>query len=265
MSDFPENSAAGRIRFVLVRPSHPGNIGAAARAIRTMGFSRLSLVAPHAFPHAEATALAAGADDVLANAAIVPDLATAIADCRFVLGATARRRDVPMEEIDPRAAASRVIAAAVQGEVAIVFGNERIGLENEELTHCNAAIMIPSDPEFPSLNLAQAVQVLAYEVRVALLAGKSPLPDVKRDPPASAAEFEAFFEHLTRSLDAIDFHKGRSPRTVLLRLRRLYLRARLDQRELRLLHGILSDTDRMARAVRKETENEPDDSADQNR
>ena len=264
MSDFPQNSAADRIRFVLVRPSHPGNIGAAARAIRTMGFSHLSLVAPHAFPHAEATALAAGADDVLANAPVVPDLPTAIADCRFVLGATARRRDVPMEEIDPRTAAARVIEAAAAGDVAIVFGNERTGLENDEVTRCNAAIMIPSDPDFPSLNLAQAVQVLAYEVRVALLAGASPLPPVRGDPPASTAEFEAFFEHLTRTLDAIDFHKGRSPRTVLLRLRRLYLRARLDERELRILHGILSDTDRIARLDGDKSPTDRDDSNDQN-
>jgi tRNA (cytidine32/uridine32-2'-O)-methyltransferase len=111
-------------------------------------------------------------------------------------------------------------------------------------------ITIPSDPEFPSLNLAQAVQVVAYELRMALLAGAAPLPAVKGDPPATSAEVEAFFEHLARTLDAIDFHKGRSPRTVLLRLRRMYLRARLDQRELRVLHGILTDTDRIARLAR---------------
>jgi len=252
MNDAPQTSAASviqtcGIRFVLVRTSHPGNIGGAARAIRTMGFSRLSLVAPHAFPHADATALAAGADDVLANARVVADLPAAIADCRFVLGATARRRDVPMDELDPRAAAARVLEEAREGEVAIVFGNERIGLENDEIKRCHAAITIPSDPGFPSLNLAQAVQVVAYELRMALLAGASPLPAVKDDPPATSAEVEAFFEHLARTLDAIDFHKGRSPRTVLLRLRRMYLRARLDQRELRVLHGILTDTDRIAR------------------
>ncbi|MGH8171523.1 MAG: RNA methyltransferase [Rhodanobacteraceae bacterium] len=264
MSDSPDHSAADRIRFVLVRPSHPGNIGAAARAIRTMGLARLSLVAPHAFPHAEANALAAGADDVLDRAPVVPDLATAIADCRFVLGATARRRDVPMEEVNPREAAARLIEAAGDGEVAIVFGNERTGLENDELTLCHAAIMIPSDPEFSSLNLAQAVQVLAYEIRIALLDGVSPLPPVKADLPASTAEFEAFFEHLTRTLDAIDFHKGRSPSTVLRRLRRLYLRARLDERELRVLHGILSDTDRIAE-LSASTRNKADDPVDQNR
>ncbi|HJT98939.1 MAG TPA: RNA methyltransferase [Rhodanobacteraceae bacterium] len=254
MSAKPAHGAAERIRFVLVRTSHPGNIGAAARAIRTMGFARLSLVAPHAFPHAEASALAAGADDVLANAAIAPDLETAIADCNFVLGATARRRDVPMDEIDPRVAAERALEAAGEGEVAIVFGNERTGLENDEMKLCRAAIMIPSDPQFPSLNLAQAVQVLAYELRMRLLGGISPLPAQKADPPASSAELEAFFDHLSRTLDAIDFHKGRSPRTILLRLRRLYLRARPDRRELRILHGILTDTERASRRVPRDGE-----------
>jgi tRNA (cytidine32/uridine32-2'-O)-methyltransferase len=254
MIDSQRESMTARIRFVLVRTSHPGNIGAAARAIRTMGFDRLSLVAPHAFPHLEATALAAGADDVLDRAHVTADLPTAIADCRLVLGATARRRDVPMDEIDPREAASRVLAAASAGdEVAIVFGSERIGLENDDIKRCHAAVLIPSDPSFPSLNLAQAVQVLAYELRMAMLAGTMPLPEQKNDPPASSAELEAFFDHLAHTLDAIDFHKGRSPRTVLMRLRRLYLRAQLDQRELRVLHGILTDTDRMVRLRREES------------
>ena len=254
MNDAPDTAAA-RIRFVLVRTSHPGNIGAAARAIRTMGMTRLALVAPHAFPHAEATALAAGADDVLANARVVPGFADAIADCRFVLGATARRRDVPMEELDPREAAARALETArAGGEVALVFGNERIGLENEDLKRCHAAVLIPSDPAFASLNLAQAVQVLAYEVRMAALAGESPLPDQKHDPPASIGELDAFFEHLEKTLDAIDFHKGRSPTTVMLRLRRFFLRAAPDQRELRILHGILTDTDRTARLLRERSE-----------
>ncbi len=246
-----DRDVADRIRFVLVRTSHPGNIGAAARAIRTMGLRRLSLVAPHAFPHAEAVALAAGADDVLESAPIAPDLSTAIADCQLLLGATARRRDVPMEEIDAREAAARALAAAREGrEVALVFGNERTGLENDEIKRSHAAVLIPSDPAFPSLNLAQAVQVLAYEVRMAMLAGAAPLPAQKSDPPASSAELEAFFEHLERTLDAIDFHKGRSPRTIMLRLRRLYLRAQPDQRELRVLHGILTDSERIARLAR---------------
>lgn len=245
--------AAERIRFVLVRTSHPGNIGASARAIRTMGFSRMSLVAPRAFPHEEASALAAGADDVLASAQLVDDLSAAIADCHFVVGATVRRRDVPMPEFDPRAAAARVLEAARHGEVAVVFGNERVGLENDEINLCHAALTIPSDPAFSSLNLSQAVQVVAYELRMAVLGGDSPFEPVKHDPPATSGDLEALFAHLERTLDAIDFHKGRSPRTIMMRLRRLYLRAGLDQREVRLLHGILTDTDRIARLAARDT------------
>lgn len=240
--------ALARIRFVLVRTSHPGNIGSAARAIRTMGMSRLALVAPHSFPDPEANALAAGADAVLDAAVVSADLPEAIADCRFVLGATARRRGVVLEELSPRAAAQRILAAAAAGkEVAVVFGNERVGLENEEIKHCHAAITIPSDPTYSSLNLAQAVQVVAYELRVAHLAGGvRPEPSQRVDPPASAQEMEGFFEHLAQTLDDIEFHKGRAPQTILQRLRRLFLRAEPDQRELRVLHGILADASRMA-------------------
>ncbi len=250
--------ALAHVRFVLVNTSHPGNIGSAARAIRTMGMKRLSLVAPQAFPHVEATALAAGADDVLDSAAISAALPDAITDCRFVLGVTARRRGVAMEAYDPRDAAQRVLAAVAAGqEVALVFGNERVGLDNEEIKHCHAAITIPSDPTYSSLNLAQAVQVVAYELRMAWLAGSAPatLPE-RADPPADAAEMEGFFDHLAQTLDDIDFHKGRSPRTILQRLRRFFLRAAPDRRELRVLRGILADASRMARLAgeaRRET------------
>lgn len=238
-----------RIRFVLARTSHPGNIGAAARAIRTMGLRRLVLVSPESFPHAEATALAAGADDVLAQAVVAPALPPALADCRLVLGATARRRGVELEELSPRAAAQRVLAAAAQGgEVALVFGNERSGLDNEEIRRCHAAVTIPSDPGYSSLNLAQAVQVVAYELRLAWLAGLPPPPPVTAaDPPATSAQIEVLLDHLARTLDDIEFHKGRSSRTMLQRLHRFFLRAQPDQRELRILHGILGDAQRMAR------------------
>lgn len=248
MNNLPFDAFA-RVRFVLVNTSHPGNIGAAARAIRTMGLRRLSLVAPQAFPHREATALAAGADDVLDAAPVNADLPAAIADCRLVLGATARRRGVELEELDPREAARRVLAAAAEGhEVALLFGNERVGLDNNEIRYCHAAITIPSDPSYSSLNLSQAVQVVAYELRMAALAGHTAKPAAPRgEVPASAAEMEGFFEHLAQTLDAIDFHKGRSPRTILQRLRRFFLRAAPDPRELRILRGILADADRMAR------------------
>lgn len=240
-------SVLARIRFVLVRTSHPGNIGSAARAIRTMGLQRLHLVAPEAFPHADASALAAGATDVLDAARVDAALPQAIADCGLVLGATARHRGIALEELDPRQAARRVLEAASAGrEVALVFGNERSGLENEEVKYCHAAVTIPSDPGYSSLNLAQAVQVVAWELRMAWLGGRAGRAVTPAEQPADAAEMEQYFAHLARALDAIDFHKGRSPERIMQRLRRLYLRAGPDRRELRALHGILADTRRMA-------------------
>lgn len=241
---------ASLIRFVLVRTSHPGNIGSSARAMRTMGFARMTLVAPHRFPHAEASALAAGADDVLAEAGVHEGLVDGLAGCSLALGLSARRRGVDLEELSPREAASRVLAAAARGEqVALVFGNERTGLENEELARCHAMVRIPSVDDFSSLNLSQAVQVTAYELRVALLGGEVPAAPLREDaePPADAAQMERFYAHLAEMLDDIDFHKGRAPTTIMLRLRKLFQRAQMDERELRILHGIFSDAQRMAR------------------
>ena len=239
----------GRIRFVLSHTSHPGNIGSAARAIRTMGFARLNLVAPEAFPHCEANALAAGAGDVLEAAVVDAALPAALAGCRLVLGATARRRGVTLEHLDPRSAAQRVLQVANAGhEVALLFGNERAGLANDEIMHCHAAITIPTDASYSSLNLSQAVQIVAWELRMAILAGEAAAtPERRADPPASADEMEGFFDHLAQTLDEIEFHKGRSPRTIMRRLRKLFLRAQPDQRELRVLRGILADATRMAR------------------
>jgi tRNA (cytidine32/uridine32-2'-O)-methyltransferase len=239
------------IRFVLVRTSHPGNIGASARAIRTMGLTRLGLVAPQRFPHADATAMAVGADDVLSGTSVTSTLVEAVADCTLVLGCTARHRGVQLEELSPRQAAERALAASAQGEVAIVFGNERTGLENDELMSCHAAVHIPSVADFSSLNLAQAVQVLAYELRLATLAGAAVDPATqpagKIETPATAEQLEYFFEHMGQMLDDIDFHKGRSPRTIMQRLRRLFLRSNLEEREVRILRGIFDDAQRMAR------------------
>jgi tRNA (cytidine32/uridine32-2'-O)-methyltransferase len=247
-------SVLARIRCVLVRPSHPGNIGAAARALRTMGLKHLALVAPQAFPHENATAMAAGADDVLAAVRVSADLEQAIGDCHLVLGATARRRGVALDELDPRAAAQCALAAAAMGqEVALLFGNERVGLHNDELRLCHAVISIPSDPGYSSLNLAQAVQVVAYEVRMAWLAD-APAQVRRTDPPASAGDMEEFFAHLARTLEDIDFHKGRASKTILQRMRRFFLGAAPDTRELRILHGILADASRMARLARERSD-----------
>jgi len=240
-----KSDLADRLRLVLVGTQHPGNIGAAARAMKTMGLARLVLVAPEKAPDRDTEAMAAGADDLVAAAPVFTTLAEAVADCRLVLGCTARSRRVQLEELPPRDAASRAVAAAAQGEVALVFGRERTGLDNNELQLCHAAVHIPSDPAFSSLNLAAAVQVLAYELRLAVL---DATPVAGHAPElASHAELEGFFAQLGETLDAIDFHKGRAPESAMRKLRRLYLRAGLDPAEVRLLRGVLADAQRMAR------------------
>lgn len=250
----PIDDLVARIRYVLVRTSHPGNIGSAARAIRTMGFRRLELVTPAQFPDREASALAAGADDVLENAGVHAALVDGLAGCQLALGLSARRRGVNLPEISPREAAQQVLAVAARGaQVALVFGNERSGLANEELAYCHAMVRIPSVDDFSSLNLSQAVQVMAYELRVAMLEeNPEPIPQVQHDQaPAEAVQMEQFYVHLAQMLDDIEFHKGREPTTIMLRLRRLFQRAQPDERELRVLHGILADAQRMAALARK--------------
>lgn len=245
------------LRIVLVGTQHPGNIGSAARAMKTMGLSRLSLVAPLRFPDFEAVRLAAGADDLLEAAEVHPTLESAIADCRLVIATTARRRTVPMPELMPREAAERLVAAQGHGEVALVFGRERTGLENDEMQLCHASVSIPANPEYSSLNLAAAVQVLAYELRMAALAAvpiATAVADAAPDPeelPARQEEMERFFTHLWSLLDDIDFHKGRAPEMVVQRLRRFFLRAQPDPRELRIFRGIFSDTQRLLRLSQK--------------
>ncbi|WAC63352.1 RNA methyltransferase [Pseudoxanthomonas sp. SL93] len=245
---------AARLRIVLVGTQHPGNIGAAARALKTMGLSRLVLVAPEDYPAEEAFRRAAGADDLLGDAQVVATLADAVSDCHFVMGCTARSRRVALEEHAPRQAGERAVHAAAQGgEVALVFGRERTGLTNEELQLCHAAVHIPANPDYSSLNLAAAVQVLAYELRLALLAlQQAPVPEAPHpdEAPASHEHLEGFFAQLGDTLDAIDFHKGRTPDSAMRKLRRLYLRANLNEQEVRLLRGILADAQRMARLAR---------------
>ncbi|WP_334178216.1 RNA methyltransferase [Pseudoxanthomonas sp.] len=250
-ADSVSPGAAARLRVVLVGTQHPGNIGAAARALKTMGLARLVLVAPEDYPADEAYRRAAGADDLLGDALVVDTLADAVADCHLVLGCTARSRRVQLEEHAPRQAAALAIGrAAAGGEVALVFGRERTGLSNEELQLCHAAVHIPANPEYSSLNLAAAVQVLAYELRIALLDGvpvAEPVPVHPDEVPASHAHLEGFFTQLGDTLDAIDFHKGRAPDSAMRKLRRLFAKADLNEQEVRLLRGILADAQRMAR------------------
>lgn len=247
------------LRIVLVGTSHPGNIGATARAMQTMGLDSLHLVAPECDPDApEAHAMAAGAGRVMSALVVHPTLDAALADCRLVFGCTARRRSVALPELSPRQAAPRLVEGAALAPVALLFGRERTGLENDELQRCHAAVHIATDPQFGSLNLAAAVQVLAYELRLAAMpvAELVPGPDAPgqvrdgREPPATQEEMERFFAHLDQALADIDFHKGRQSTTVMRRLRRLFLRAAPDAREVRILRGILGEAQRMARLAR---------------
>ena len=247
-------SVSAHIRFVLVGTQHPGNIGAAARAMKTMGLARLVLVAPEKPLDDVAFRRSAGAEDVLGDAPVYATLAEAVADCRLVLGCTARARRVQLEELLPEVAGQRAVAKAGEpAEVAFVFGRERTGLTNEELQLCHAAVHIPSDPGFSSLNLAAAVQVLAYEVRMAALEAQGAVPaptsvEPGRDEaPASHAQLEGLFGQLGDTLDQIDFHKGRAPESAMRKLRRLFMKAELSEQEVRLMRGILSDAQRMAR------------------
>jgi TrmH family RNA methyltransferase len=229
---------AQRTRIVLVRTSHPGNIGAAARAMKTMGLERLYLVAPLHYPHTDATARATGADDVLERARVCATIEEAIADCTFVVGASARQRTLPWPLYDARGAAERV--AAANEETAVVFGPEQSGLDNLELERCAALLQIPANAAYGSLNLAAAVQIVAYELRMAARTGaQSP-----ETPLATAAELEYFYSHLQRVMEAADFLDPGNPKHLMRRMRRLFNRARLDQNELNILRGLLAAYDK---------------------
>ncbi len=233
------------IRIVLINTTHPGNIGATARAMKTMGLSQLYLVAPKYFPHEEATALASRADDILASATVVESLDEALAGCGLVIGTSARQRSVTWPQLSARACGEYACQEAQQHPVALLFGQERTGLTNEQLECCDYHVTIPTDPDFSSLNLAQAVQVLCYELRVAAEQGVVTKPvDPEADPIATADELASFYQHLHRVLDDIGFLVQDHPKKLLLRIRRLFTRARLEQREVNILRGILSAVER---------------------
>ncbi len=227
------------VSVVLVETSHPGNIGATARAMKTMSLHRLRLVSPARFPSAEASARATGAADVLHRARVCESLSEAIAGCRFVVGASARQRSLRWPMLTARECGRRVVAEAVSGEVAVVFGREQSGLTNEELKLCNALVQIPTNPDFSSLNLAMAVQVIAYEIQVAA-GGEARLKTPREAPLATAEELEHFFQHLERVLIGSGFLNPDNPRHLMLRLRRLCARAEPDSNEIAILRGILS-------------------------
>lgn len=241
------------VRVVMVETTHSGNIGAVARAMKNMGLGNLWLVNPTAFPDEASYARAAGASDVLDRARVVSSLDEAVADCALVMGTSARGRKVPWPVMTPADAAQEVATQAGRGEVALVFGRESHGLTNEELHRCHVHIHIPSNPDCSSLNVAMAVQIVCYEIRMQYLysleqeEGSSQIQAIRSPgdegwdvPPATASEVEGFFEHLETTLADIDFHRQEKPRHLMARLRRLFLRARPDQMEIRILRGVLS-------------------------
>ena len=227
------------IRIVLVGTTHPGNIGASARAMKTMGLEHLWLVAPAIHPSAEASARATGAADILHAATVTDSLEAALKGCRYVVGASARQRSLPWPLIGPRACGEKVVAEAASGEVALVFGREQSGLSNDELKRCHALVRIPTNPEFGSLNLAMAVQLISYEVRMASNLDAVPASD-REAPLAKSEDMEAFYAHLERALVAADFLNPDNPRHLMQRLRRMYNRTELDVNEINILRGILT-------------------------
>ncbi len=242
-SEIQNIEALARIRIVLSRPSHPGNIGAAARAMKTMGLQRLILVAPHQFPHAQAEAMAAGADDILATVTLATTLEKALQGTVFAVAMTARPRDLSHPAMPLREAVKYLFdtesgTIAAGGEIAMVFGNETFGLSNEEIACCNLIGMIPANPAYSSLNLAAAVQVTAYELAQAAQAfALSSVPVRLRAPHE---EIEALLAHLERSMVEDQFLDPEKPRRLMLRLRRLFARAGLEKEEVAILRGILA-------------------------
>lgn len=240
-----------RIRIVLIGTTHPGNIGAAARAMKVMGLQQLHLVSPKTYPHADATARASGADDILQHARVHDALDAALQGCSLVLGTSARLRSLSMPQMDLRKAAEAALAEPGDKDIAVLFGRERHGLTNEQMQCCHRLVHIETNPEYGSLNIAQAVQLVAYELRMAAL-GLSGLDLPPTDwEPVDAGQMERFYEHLEQVLRDIEFLNPEQPKKLMMRLRRLYNRARPDQNEINILRGILSATEYAAGTRRK--------------
>lgn len=242
------------IKVVLVEPSHPGNVGAAARAMKTMGLSRMCLVAPKSFPDRQATERAAGADDVLINAEVVSSFADSIADCHYVFATSARQRSLQWPTFTPSQAGHKARHLIQSGQtIAVVFGRENSGLNNPELQMCHGHIVIPASSIYSSLNLAAAIQVICYELRINLLEIESlpelPCKEGDLGRPITVKELDGYLNHLESTLRSVQFLNPTQPRKLMSRLRRLYQRAELDDIELDILRGILSATQK---SIRKE-------------
>jgi len=235
------------IRIVLVNTTHPGNIGGAARAMKNMGLAELYLVQPREYPAPRAVWRAAGARDVLAAATIVESVDEAIADCSLVVGTSARERRIPWPLLNPRECGEQIYSEAASHKTALLFGREDRGLTNDELQKCHYHVHIPSNPDYSSLNLATAVQVLAYEVRMASLADEQGnLPSITDwdQPPVTAGDLEFFHEHLASTMAELQFYDPENPKQLLTRMRRLFNRVRMDQMEVSILRGLLSAVQR---------------------
>lgn len=253
-------SALSEIRIVLIDTTHPGNIGAVARAMKVMGLRRLVLVRPRYFPDAKASAMASSAADLLSEATVVDKLDDAISDCRLVLGASARPRTLDWPMLPARDAGEYLHHSIQDGlpaaQAAVLFGTESVGLSNEQLQRCHYRIEIPANPDYPSLNLAQAVQVITYELRMAMLAGGDAACVKSVDPshaPADDRSVESFLERLQVMISELDILNPAQPKMLMQRLRRLFLRARLEASEVSILQGIVSAV--LARQSRRGQQN----------
>lgn len=240
----------GRIRIVLSHASHPGNIGAAARSMKTMGLSHLTLVNPKCFPDREASARAAGAEDILAQATVCETLDAALVDTVLAVAVSARHRNLGPEPMPAREAAPGIVAQAESGTVALVFGNETAGLSNTEVQRCQRMVFIPANPDYSSLNLGSAVQLLCYELRLAIFDGTPPVISKAvpfASPIAAHEDVERFYAHLERVMIDTEFLDPRQPRRLLPKLRRLFGRAELERDEINILRGILDAVERKIR------------------
>ncbi|MBT7446004.1 MAG: RNA methyltransferase [Methylococcales bacterium] len=225
------------VRIVLVETSHPGNIGATARAMKNMGLSQLVMVKPQEYPSGKATAMAASADNILAEAKIVDTLEEAIVGCTVVIGSSARPRSHDCITLSPSEAGVRVSGEFAKQQIAIVFGRERTGLTNEELQHCQYRLHIPANPDYSSLNVAQSVQVICYELRMAALGHKEPETERELVP---VEDMEQFYKHLEATLIDLEFLDPTNPGQLMLKLRRIFNRAQLEPKEHNLLRGVWS-------------------------
>jgi len=238
------------VRIILVGTTHPGNIGAVARAMKNMGLADLVLVNPRYFPHEDATARASGAEDILDKTRVVESLDQALADCIYAAGASARSRAIDWPFMPPRECAERLVERSAEGTVAVVFGPEKSGLTNEDLDRCNTLLTIPTDPKFSSLNIAMAVQIICYELR--LLQDEPSAASDPESPPATGEEFEHFYQHLESVLTDSGFLDPDKPRLLMRRLRRLFIKAEPDKNEINILRGILTALDPGKNADRNE-------------